>query len=1488
MQATSTVTNWIQERFSQKGIELSLPKSKVLFPEGLCMSSLTNDEQQQLTKIGLSVAEGGMPVVGIPVGTEEFQRNFVSKIARGDPAELILRLATLDDPQASYQLLRLSGVPRLFHLLRTIAPSITNSAAKIHDNMMMWTMRKIVLGKMANSMRISTVKEERADPTKSEEVDSFNATARAQVHLPMREGGLGITSNVLIRESAFVAGQALVFSKSVQASTGYTVEQCLPRLAQLPTGLALIDSLKKLEEIITKDKLEKAVGQSWAKLATSDELTPALKGVYLLEAGKAGKPREDGNPDVEHQPPSTFSRNEFGQHYQVFGAQALHFETLHAAVRHMVETDLQKVVGEETPKKRALIRLEEAKGKGVLSWLTTQGLSADERMLPDLYRESIGRVLGSHDRADCNTGKLCGAGALLPCKDRLSRAHSLVCTKTGASTFLHNRMVRVVLKTLRECHMPIAVEDSSPFTTGTGRGKGLYKMDLVIPPGLHAGEEEGELCTKSILIDVLIVNPSAGRSIDKSILKPGSALEDRAASKANHYAGTFNPSRSTLLTAAFSTNGGLGKGTNRLIVAIANHMAHEAFCRGNFEGERALVRLKAFHTKRIRRRFTFELARFLSMRTRDVFKRHGLLIDQLPPGPIGWDLCDNDSSEGNYLGVTKTKEREREERRTKTTMEQENMEEWKRAKVVQRYGPIGDAEYGDSRAAFVALEKKYKVAGPYRMKQLHAQLASVAVTTSDEYFDPSRAIQELRHISTELGSLGDIVVDSRLSNALHDALPDSHYSKLKTALLCESQRSAEGRKMRKADAAMVAVAKLPVETVEDGAETMEAEEAKEQASHVTQESTTQARFTWIEGPSSQLEDFAIVIGDDTQVQAEPDDYMRVQNARVAALLETRAAVGAEGAWCGAARERAAGVVQVQDVPAAVLRDERTAGDVPVRRRLWQRLTFRRRRRLMGQSNLCRVDYTNVFQVEQVNPPAVGDKTVYIDSAASSHMICTESRMSKHVRDPVDCAVRIIGSCGTSNATKKNGTIKFGILNVKNTVVPVAVEVLLVRNLGANILSVGALAEKGVMCDLLSTPPALRHGNHVFPISTAVRRMYVVNVIIDDVNLDAAEEYHTTVDADMWHRRRGHCHPRALQQLADKATTGVNFNRNIEPAMTPTTIYPPNTVDTNKEEEEEEDEEHEQEQEQEEVTPTPSGPQLEDSNRSGRVSNPPERMNLHTTEEAYERTEHALLTGSVLGNIRTGRPDPCLYSLQDGEVLLLVYVDGILFTGTNEDLVTTIISQLKERSETVDLGDAKFLLRMAIRRHLNAGTLLLTQEAYTKAVLAKFNMADAHPTKTPAEVGPIPTAEDEVLSPEDTKNFRSATVWNMAKPGPKVMAKLKRLLWYLKGTTSIGITYSEDAENGDKLTAYAHSDFGGDLDDRKSTTVIVLFLSGGPVDWRAAKQPLVAVQSVEAESRTQDGVGKVEKIESAMQKADMFTKSSGAVKFIKNRMMLLGE
>ena len=42
------------------------------------------------------------------------------------------------------------------------------------------------------------------------------------------------------------------------------------------------------------------------------------------------------------------------------------------------------------------------------------------------------------------------------------------------------------------------------------------------------------------------------------------------------------------------------------------------------------------------------------------------------------------------------------------------------------------------------------------------------------------------------------------------------------------------------------------------------------------------------------------------------------------------------------------------------------------------------------------------------------------------------------------------------------------------------------------------------------------------------------------------------------------------------------------------------------------------------------------------------------------------------------------------------------------------------------------------------------------MLQTYAMADAHPTKTPAEAGPVQIEEEEVMSTEDTTLFRSAT------------------------------------------------------------------------------------------------------------------------------------
>ena len=107
-------------------------------------------------------------------------------------------------------------------------------------------------------------------------------------------------------------------------------------------------------------------------------------------------------------------------------------------------------------------------------------------------------------------------------------------------------------------------------------------------------------------------------------------------------------------------------------------------------------------------------------------------------------------------------------------------------------------------------------------------------------------------------------------------------------------------------------------------------------------------------------------------------------------------------------------------------------------------------------------------------------------------------------------------------------------------------------------------------------------------------------------------------------------------------------------------------------------------------------------------------------------------------------DPCVYNLDYGAVLLLLYVDDILLSGSDDEKVLQVVEKLKDRFETVDLGDAKFVLGMGIHRNVHAGTIILSQEKYARTILETYRMADARPTKTPAEAGPVKIEEDEIL------------------------------------------------------------------------------------------------------------------------------------------------
>ncbi|CAN0072477.1 unnamed protein product, partial [Ascophyllum nodosum] len=134
-----------------------------------------------------------MRVVGVPVGTEQFQRDFLKEAVNGEPAELVRALAPMEDAQASFQILRLSATSRLSHLLRTVPPSITGQAAANYDALVEWALASIIAGDGAAAAGLPTPEE-----------------ALRQAHLPIREGGLGLTSSSSIKGAAYIGCHALV------------------------------------------------------------------------------------------------------------------------------------------------------------------------------------------------------------------------------------------------------------------------------------------------------------------------------------------------------------------------------------------------------------------------------------------------------------------------------------------------------------------------------------------------------------------------------------------------------------------------------------------------------------------------------------------------------------------------------------------------------------------------------------------------------------------------------------------------------------------------------------------------------------------------------------------------------------------------------------------------------------------------------------------------------------------------------------------------------------------------------------------------------------------------------------------------------------------------------------------------------------------------------------------------------------------------------
>eukprot|EP00253_Pinus_taeda_P031244 PITA_31244 len=151
-------------------------------------------------------------------------------------------------------------------------------------------------------------------------------------------------------------------------------------------------------------------------------------------------------------------------------------------------------------------------------------------------------------------------------------------------------------------------------------------------------------------------------------------------------------------------------------------------------------------------------------------------------------------------------------------------------------------------------------------------------------------------------------------------------------------------------------------------------------------------------------------------------------------------------------------------------------------------------------------------------------------------------------------------------------------------------------------------------------------------------------------------------------------------------------------------------------------------------------------------------------------------------------DNTVYSKKVGNslIILVLYVDDLILTGSDPNLINHVKSSLKQKFEMTDLGHLHYFLGLQVLQSKEG--ISLSQSKYACDILRHFHMEDFQ----------------------------------------------------------FGIHYS--AEASPLLFGFTDSDWVGDPDDRKSTAGYLFTLGLGPFTWAYKKQATISLSSAEAEYR----------------------------------------
>ncbi|XP_018633968.1 uncharacterized mitochondrial protein AtMg00810-like [Nicotiana tomentosiformis] len=229
------------------------------------------------------------------------------------------------------------------------------------------------------------------------------------------------------------------------------------------------------------------------------------------------------------------------------------------------------------------------------------------------------------------------------------------------------------------------------------------------------------------------------------------------------------------------------------------------------------------------------------------------------------------------------------------------------------------------------------------------------------------------------------------------------------------------------------------------------------------------------------------------------------------------------------------------------------------------------------------------------------------------------------------------------------------------------------------------------------------------------------------------------------------------------------------------------------------------------------------------------------------------------------------------VIKLVYVDDLLITGSNPQLVNDAKKTLQRQFKVKNLGELRYFLGIEVLRSQKG--ILLNQRKYALELISGVGLSGSKPVSTPLElnqklttleydahVGKLGDPElgditayqkliGKLLYLTITRPDISFAVQTLSQfmQSPK-QSHMDAALWvvkYIKGAPGLGVLLH--AKPIDSLTAYCDAYWAVCPNTMRSMTRYIVKLGSSLISWKSKKQQTINMSSTKAEYRSMAAV-----------------------------------